>query len=71
MTTDGLIHQIGQDKKLPFGIKRFMQFIEQNRTQDLKTQGISLEKEFNEFKGDSFQRDDVTVLGFRITSSSS
>jgi len=66
LTTDGLIEQIGGRLKLPFGKSHFIRFISDNYGKPLLDQKHLLYDEFIDYRGEEDQRDDVTVLGFRI-----
>ena len=66
MTTDGLIEQIGGDKRLPFGRTGFTKFILENGERPLSEQRERLLDTFVHYRGAEDQRDDVTVLGVRI-----
>jgi hypothetical protein len=66
MTTDGLTHQTGGEKGLPFGGRRFALFLGEHARKPFDIQEALLEKRFSEYKGDEPQLDDVTVLGFAV-----
>ncbi len=66
MATDGLIEQIGGDKRLPFGRAGFSRFILENGERPLSEQRDRLLEVFTHYRGAEDQRDDVTVLGVRI-----
>lgn len=66
LCTDGLFDQIGGDKKLSFGVSRFMQFVKDNHMKSLNIQQDLLERRFKEYKGNEPQLDDVTVVGFSV-----
>jgi len=62
--TDGLIHQNGGDKGLPFGPGRVIRFIKESIGRTFEEQQTLLEQLFMEYKGSQPQLDDITVLGF-------
>ncbi len=66
MTTDGLIEQIGGDKRLPFGRAGFTRFILENGEIPMIEQRDRLLDVFVHYRSGEEQRDDVTVLGVRI-----
>jgi serine phosphatase RsbU (regulator of sigma subunit) len=64
MTSDGLIHQLGGEKRLPFGTRRFREILKQHHGKPFETQKQILLKEFDDYKGSNERLDDVTVVGF-------
>lgn len=66
LTTDGYIHQSGGAKNLPFGRKRFVSIIDKIYDCSLDSQKIAFEKELIDYMGAEEQRDDITVIGFKI-----
>ncbi len=64
MTSDGLIQQLGEEKRLPFGTRRFREIIKQHHKKPFETQKQILLKEFDDYKGSNERLDDVTVVGF-------
>ena len=65
--SDGYQDQFGGEKGRKYMKRRFKKFILSIQGQDMKTQLASFEKEFNSWKGDREQIDDVCVMGVRIT----
>ncbi len=66
LTTDGVIDQIGGQKRIAFGKKRLMEIIHDNHMKPMhEQQAIILEKYYN-YKGDESQRDDNTMIAFQI-----
>ncbi len=66
MTTDGLLDQAGGEKGYGFGQKRFVDFLYQHAAQPLEEQRSALIERLETYQGDLPQRDDITVLAFRI-----
>lgn len=66
LTTDGIIDQVGGEKRFPFGKRRLMRFIEKNMDTPIFGQGEAIEKELIDYQGNEARRDDITVLGFEI-----
>lgn len=64
MTTDGLIGQAGGDHCLPFGYRRFINFISEHHESSFSEQKKDLEALLAQYQGDEAQRDDITVIGF-------
>ena len=66
LSTDGLIEQIGGDKRLPFGRAGFSRFIRDNGARPMIEQRDRLLDVFVHYRSGEDQRDDVTVLGVRV-----
>ena len=65
LTTDGIFDQVNNSRKR-FSSKRFLNVLNQNTDQSLEIQHSEMEKTLEEFRGNSEQRDDITVLGAKI-----
>ena len=65
--SDGYQDQFGGEKGRKYMKGRFKKFILSVQDQDMQNQLASFEKEFNSWKGDREQIDDVCVMGVRIT----
>jgi serine phosphatase RsbU (regulator of sigma subunit) len=65
LTTDGIFDQVNGNSKR-FSSRRFLQIINHNIAQPMEHQGKKLEEELISFKGESEQRDDITVVGVKI-----
>ncbi|WP_158289631.1 SpoIIE family protein phosphatase [Paenibacillus flagellatus] len=66
LATDGLADQNGGDKGYSFGKTRWKAWIERYGDRPMAEQRELLEAELARYRGDEPQRDDVTVLGFRL-----
>ncbi len=66
ITTDGYLDQHGGEKDKRYNRKRFIKLLEENMHKDLKTQGEIYIDEIEEYMGTNEQRDDITVIGFKI-----
>ncbi|MDM8566735.1 PocR ligand-binding domain-containing protein [Candidatus Halobeggiatoa sp. HSG11] len=66
LSTDGFTDQLGGDKHLLFGKKRFKKILLENYQLPFAKQSQALLQAFNEYKGDNDRQDDVTVIGFGI-----
>lgn len=66
MSTDGLIDQLGEEVKLPFGKKRLFKFMEENKGVSFNLQKEKLITFLNHFQGEQERLDDITVIGFRL-----
>jgi serine phosphatase RsbU (regulator of sigma subunit) len=64
--SDGLADQIGGDKKLPFGRKKLKKLLKKTKTLPLIEQKIIIQTEFNAYQGNEPQRDDITLVGFKV-----
>ncbi len=66
VTTDGFIHQNGGERKYPFGKKRLRNMIKECEFKDFESIKSKFENTMEVYKGNEEQRDDITVLGFKI-----
>jgi serine phosphatase RsbU (regulator of sigma subunit) len=66
ITTDGYLSQNGGEKDFSFGRKRFEQVIKNNDLSDLAQAKQVLEAELQSYMNGESQRDDITVIGFKI-----
>ncbi|MCL6638294.1 MAG: SpoIIE family protein phosphatase [Firmicutes bacterium] len=66
LTTDGCIDQNGGPKNYSFGIRRFVAIIDSGHEKPLPEQGEIFSRELLRYMGDESQRDDITVLGFKL-----
>ncbi|MBK9284236.1 MAG: tetratricopeptide repeat protein [Sphingobacteriaceae bacterium] len=66
LTTDGYYDQFGgaNGKKLKF--KTLLEILKSTSTQSLQEQALNLELEFEKWKGNLEQLDDVTLFGFEV-----
>jgi serine phosphatase RsbU (regulator of sigma subunit) len=64
MTTDGLIDQIGGERRRPFGKRRLAQFVAEHHRRPMSDQASVLGRMFQQHQGNEARRDDVAVLGF-------
>ena len=65
MLSDGLIDQCDKNRRR-FGSQRFSEFLVLNSDQPMRKLGTLLGNELQDFMGAAGQRDDITVLGFRM-----
>jgi serine phosphatase RsbU (regulator of sigma subunit) len=66
LSTDGFIEQNGGPKGYPFGRKKFLAMLESVRNTGLKAQPEVFEGILADYMGAELQRDDITVIGFRV-----
>jgi len=66
VTTDGFLDQIGGDKELPFGKKRFMELIKKAHHLHFKTQKEIFLNELRKYQNSHIQTDDIAVIGFEL-----
>ena len=66
--TDGVIDQIGEDKRIAHGKKRLVQFIQDNRSCQPPELMDLFETHFNQWQGSEKRRDDVTLFAMRTRS---
>ena len=65
LTSDGIFDQVNNSRKR-FSSKRFLKVLNNNVNQSLDIQHREIENAFDEFKENSEQRDDITLLGAKI-----
>lgn len=65
MTSDGYIDQFGGFSNKKFMLKRFRALLKNIYTKDLKEQKHIIKSEFERWKDDQEQTDDILVLGFK------
>ncbi|MBN2700651.1 MAG: biofilm regulation protein phosphatase SiaA [Methylohalobius sp. ZOD2] len=66
LTTDGLLDQSGGNKGYGFGRRRFIEFMERHSPLSMAAQKAALADCLKAYQGNFPQRDDITVLGFRV-----
>jgi serine phosphatase RsbU (regulator of sigma subunit)/ABC-type phosphate/phosphonate transport system substrate-binding protein len=66
MTTDGVSDQVGGEKRMPFGKSRFKKFIAEHHLKPFDQQQATLVELLHNYQGVELQRDDMTVVGFKI-----
>ena len=66
LTTDGIIDQIGGERSIAFGKRRFSKLILEHRNLPMTEQRQRITEAFYAYQGGQKRRDDVSLLGFRI-----
>lgn len=66
LTTDGILGQAGGSRHLPFGRRRFIEVVAKHSKEFMSIQKQAIEEALAAYKGDEDQRDDITVVGFRL-----
>lgn len=66
LTSDGLLDQVGGSAGMPFGRRRLLDFVDWGRGRPMAEQAKALEHQLGIWQGDYPQRDDITVIGFRL-----
>ena len=66
LVSDGVIDQIGGDKRIAFGKKRLRQCLLDTRDLSLSGQGKALEKALDDYRGDEPPRDDITLIALAL-----
>lgn len=69
MTTDGLIDQIGGERRRGFGKKRFINLLYESRVLPIQEIGGELSSAFEDYQGREIRRDDVSIIGFTVPNS--
>lgn len=66
MTSDGLIDQVGGEKKRMFGKRRFRELLAGLQGQSMHEQKDAIYQALVDYQGEENRRDDVSVIGFKI-----
>jgi phosphoserine phosphatase RsbU/P len=66
ITTDGFLDEGGGEKGYSFGEERFRAMLQALGTRPMAAQADIFERTLREFRGQRKQRDDITVVGFRL-----
>ncbi|WP_081911412.1 biofilm regulation protein phosphatase SiaA [Thioalkalivibrio sp. ALJ1] len=66
MVTDGYLDQAGGDLGFGFGNARFAELLQTHAALSMGDQAVAIEAALSEYRGQYDQRDDVTVLAFRV-----
>ncbi len=66
MTSDGLIDQVGGERRRMFGKKRFSKLLLSLQGTPMKQQKEKIIESFAEFQGEERRRDDLSLIGFRV-----
>ncbi len=66
MTSDGIIDQIGGEKKRSFGKKRLKALIADLYQTPLPAQGERFLRAIEQYQGREERRDDISMVGFKI-----
>ncbi|WP_207952809.1 SpoIIE family protein phosphatase [Paenibacillus agricola] len=67
ITTDGYLDQNGGAKNVSFGRQKLIQLIEQFHVLPLEEQEALFRRQLQEYMGEEPQRDDITILGFKVS----
>lgn len=67
LSTDGLIDQLGGERRLPFGKKRFGQVLLDSYSLSFEEQAEKLLDVFQTYHENDERQDDVTVVGFEVS----
>ena len=67
MMTDGLIDQVGGEKRRMFGKKRFKELIATFQDRPIFEQKFEIIEALEEFQGDEIRRDDVSMIAFKVS----
>ncbi len=62
--TDGIVDQLGGDRRMPFGKRRFYNLLLEGGSQPFAEQQKMIAEAFEEYKGKNDTQDDITVIGF-------
>ncbi|MBF0218564.1 MAG: transporter substrate-binding domain-containing protein [Gammaproteobacteria bacterium] len=67
MSTDGLVDQVGGEKRRMLGKKRFMELLLASRQRPITEVGDTLYAEMVAYMGEEKRRDDVSLIGFECS----
>ncbi|MEO5335882.1 MAG: SpoIIE family protein phosphatase [Magnetospirillum sp. WYHS-4] len=67
MVSDGYLDQSGGERGLPFGRRRFHDLVAAHGGLPMAEQAVVFERQLAEWQGKYPQRDDITLVGFRVT----
>jgi len=65
LNSDGIVDQNNEDRK-KYTISRFHSSLLANIDKPMEKMGEAVDNVFEDFRGNAFQRDDITVLGLRL-----
>ena len=71
MTTDGLLDQVGGEKRRAYGKRRFMALLAEIQDHPMASQIDTIKASLVRHQGDEIRRDDVAVIGFKLNGKSS
>ena len=66
LASDGLIDQVGGERKRMFGKRRFKTLLSKVRNKPMPEQADAIHQALIDFQGDEERRDDVGVFGFKV-----
>lgn len=66
LTTDGIFDQAGGIRRLPFGKRRFVEILAAHNKKTMSLQKEAIEQALIAYQDSEEQRDDITVVGFRL-----
>jgi serine phosphatase RsbU (regulator of sigma subunit) len=66
LSTDGYIDQAGGVKRMAFSRKRLIEYIKENWQKSMQEQRDIFQDALMRHQGNIPQRDDITLIGFRV-----
>ncbi|MFP4245470.1 MAG: PP2C family protein-serine/threonine phosphatase, partial [Ectothiorhodospira sp.] len=66
LASDGVIDQIGGEKRIAFGKKRLGQCLRETRHLDMEAQEQAFCETFSTYQGSEPTRDDITLIGLEL-----
>lgn len=66
--TDGIVNQLGGEKRIPIGNKRFRNLLQKVHIEPFARQQKIISEGFEEYRGDNEILDDITVISFSVRS---
>ena len=66
LTSDGFLDQFGGESGSKYSVRRFVELLKRIKYKDFDKQREEVTKEFEEWKGEKQQLDDILVVGFKL-----
>ncbi|MCG8570762.1 MAG: ATP-binding protein, partial [Spirochaetes bacterium] len=66
LASDGIYEQIGGERELPFGKKKWQNLLQQIYSHNMQIQEQNILTEWNSYRENHPQLDDITVFGFKV-----
>ena len=66
MSTDGILDQVGGEKRRMFGKKRFSELLLSIQDKPMDQQKSAIQQALLDYQGDETRRDDVSLIGFKV-----
>jgi CheY-like chemotaxis protein len=64
--SDGIVDQVGGEKKFPFGQKRFLELLNSISNKNMQLQKDIILESLKDYQRSEERRDDITIFGFKV-----